>query len=273
MLALSVAGWFFFIFGLIIGSFLNCLLYRLEKSEDFIAGSSYCPKCKHPLSWKDLIPVVSWIFLKGKCRYCKQKISIEYPLIEFATGILFVLTSLFVFANYPQFQLFHLSFYLVVVTSLLVVFIFDLRHYLVSEAVLLYTGIFVVVWRIIAFILEIHTLNNLLFYLLAAILSALFFWILYLLTNKKGMGFGDIEIVFLLGLIVGFPDIFFVIFIASLLGSIIGLLAITFFKKTMKTALPFGPFLVIATFAMLFYSDIILELYQQFLSFFVGNLV
>lgn len=268
MLALSVAGWFFFIFGLIIGSFLNCLLYRLEKSEDFIAGSSYCPKCKHPLSWKDLIPVVSWIFLKGKCRYCKQKISIEYPLIEFVTGILFVLASLFVFVNYTDFELFHLSFYLVIIASLLVIFIFDLRHYLVSEAVLLYTGIFVVIWRIIAFFLEIHTLNNLLFYLLAATLSALFFWILYILTNKKGMGFGDIEIVFLLGLIVGFPNIFFVIFIGSLLGSIIGLLSILFFKKSMKTALPFGPFLVIGTFVMLFYSDFVFALYQQFLSFF-----
>ncbi len=256
-----------FIFGLLIGSFINCILYRLKKNEEFVKGKSYCPKCNHLLSWKDLIPVFSWIFLKGKCRYCKKKISIEYPLIEITTGALFLLATIFVFANYPQFALFHLLFYLVIIPSFLIIFVFDLRHFLVSEAVLLYTGIFVVLWRIIALFLEIHSLIDLLFYFLAALLSSLFFGALYLLTKKKGIGFGDIEIIFLIGLIVGIPNIFFVIFIGSLIGSIIGIFMILFFKKNMKTALPFGPFLVVSAFIMLFYGNIILELYQSFLRF------
>lgn len=260
-----------FIFGLIIGSFINCLLYRLEKEESFIKGRSYCPKCKHLLSWRDLIPVFSWILLRGRCRYCKKKISVEYPLIEITTGALFLLAGIFVFANYAQFKFFYLLFYLVVISSLLIIFVFDLKYLLVSEKVLFYTLIFVVLWHIIALFLGIQTLENILFYLLAAFLSALFFGALYLITKKKGMGFGDVEIIFLMGLIVGIPDIFFVIFIGSLLGTIVGLLAILFFKGSMKTALPFGPFLVIGVFIMLFYSRVILDLYYSlfvnFLSF------
>jgi len=83
-----------FIFGLLIGSFLNCLIYRLEKKENFLKGRSYCPHCHHQLNWSDLIPILSFIFLKGKCRYCKKKISWQYPLVEITTGLLFL--SLFI---------------------------------------------------------------------------------------------------------------------------------------------------------------------------------
>ena len=89
-------GFFYFIvfiFGLTLGSFLNCLIYRFEVGENFLRGRSYCPHCKHILSWKDLIPVFSFIILKGKCRYCKKPISWQYPLIELTTAILFVYTT------------------------------------------------------------------------------------------------------------------------------------------------------------------------------------
>src|SRR3989338_1260199 len=82
---------FIFIFGLIVGSFLNSVVYRLEQCQSFIKGRSFCPYCKHQLSWLDLVPVFSFLILKGKCRYCQKKISWQYPLVEFFTGILFVL--------------------------------------------------------------------------------------------------------------------------------------------------------------------------------------
>ena len=84
-----------FVFGLIVGSFLNCVVYRLEIGGSFLKGRSFCPHCKHELSWQDLIPVFSLLFLKGKCRYCQQKISLQYPLVELATGVLFVLIFYF----------------------------------------------------------------------------------------------------------------------------------------------------------------------------------
>ncbi len=82
---------FIFLVGLCIGSFLNVVIYRLEKEESVAKGRSYCPYCKHQLIWLDLVPVFSFLFLRGKCRYCGEKISIQYPLVEIATGILFLL--------------------------------------------------------------------------------------------------------------------------------------------------------------------------------------
>ena len=89
-----------FISGLFIGSFLNCVIYRLEKKESFLTGRSYCPKCKHKLSWQDLIPLLSFLELRGRCRYCKGKISWQYPLVELATAILFVGVFYITFPNF-----------------------------------------------------------------------------------------------------------------------------------------------------------------------------
>ena len=81
---------FIFLFGLAVGSFLNCVIYRLERGESFFSGRSYCPHCQHVLNWQDLIPVFSFLILKGKCRYCSQKFSWQYPLVELATALLFI---------------------------------------------------------------------------------------------------------------------------------------------------------------------------------------
>src|SRR3989338_11686015 len=107
-----------FLFGLVVGSFLNSVIYRLGKGESALKGRSYCPQCKHPLSWQDLIPLLSFVLLKGKCRYCKAHISWQYPLVELATGILFV-------ATWPDHALHNLAgpslIYIWVVASLLIV--------------------------------------------------------------------------------------------------------------------------------------------------------
>jgi len=92
---------FIFVFGLVIGSFLNCLIYRFETGGNFLKGRSFCPHCKHILAVKDLFPVFSFLFLKGKCRYCKKPISFQYPLVELFTGFLFVFIFNFVFSAGP----------------------------------------------------------------------------------------------------------------------------------------------------------------------------
>ena len=110
----------FFILGTVTGSFLNCLVCRLHNKEDFLVKRSYCPRCRHSLSWRDLIPVFSFLFQKGKCRYCRKPISLQYPLVEIATGILFVLALLL-----------HSYFLLVAFSFLIIIFIYDLKYYLI----------------------------------------------------------------------------------------------------------------------------------------------
>jgi len=135
-----------FVSGLVIGSFLNCVIYRLEKEESFLKGRSYCPNCKHILNWQDLIPVVSFLWLKGQCRYCQKPISWQYPMVELATGLMFLLIFLASrdLAQPDNFLLFN-TVYLWVLTSLLIViFVYDLRHYIIPDSIV-YPGIIIAV--------------------------------------------------------------------------------------------------------------------------------
>ncbi|MBU0597673.1 prepilin peptidase, partial [Patescibacteria group bacterium] len=119
------------ILGLVVGSFLNAVIYRLHASVSFIRGRSYCPACKHDLGWWDLVPVASFIFLKGKCRYCKKNISWQYPLVEIGTTIAFLLLLL----NFGLGATFFV--YLFYASILILVFTYDFRYYLILDRVTL----------------------------------------------------------------------------------------------------------------------------------------
>ena len=134
---ISLVYFFIFLFGLALGSFLNCVIYRLERGESFLEGRSYCPHCQHILNWSDLIPLFSFLILKGKCRYCQKKISLQYPLVELATGILFVLTAYNLQLTIYNLQdLFVVSYLLLVVNCLLVIFVYDLKHYIIPDKII-----------------------------------------------------------------------------------------------------------------------------------------
>ena len=120
-----------FIFGLIVGSFLNCVVYRLEQDSSFLGGRSFCPLCKHKLSWRDLIPVFSFLILKGKCRYCQQKISWQYPLVELVTGFLFFLVF-----HYTRYDIPYIVYGLIITAFLIIIFVYDLKHYLIPDKVI-----------------------------------------------------------------------------------------------------------------------------------------
>src|SRR3989344_3846242 len=123
----TVFGIFIFVIGICIGSFLNVVILRLEKSEN-LGGRSYCPNCKHSLAWFDLIPVFSFLFLWGKCRYCHEKISIQYPTVEIITAVLFLLIFNLKFLILNQFEIFkslNLIFLLYIASSLIVIFVYD----------------------------------------------------------------------------------------------------------------------------------------------------
>ncbi|MDO8669062.1 MAG: prepilin peptidase [Candidatus Buchananbacteria bacterium] len=234
---------FIFIFGLAAGSFLNCVVYRLERGESFLGGRSYCPHCRHKLGFFDLIPVLSFFWLRGLCRYCKEKISIQYPLIEIATGLLFLL--IFTIFNWQD-----SIFYFLISIFLVIIFVYDLKHYIIPDKVI-YPAI------------AIAGIFNLLKsdFLLSAFGAAGFFLAIVLVSRGKWMGVGDIKLAFLMGLVLGWPNILAALFLAFLIGAIIGLGLIIWGKKTIKSEVPFGPFLVLGTFIALFWGRELINWY------------
>jgi len=264
---------FIFVLGLIVGSFLNCVIYRLAlpnfslKNLGGLKNRSHCPHCKHQLSWPDLIPVLSFFILKGKCRYCQKNISWQYPLVEIATGALFLLIfnfSAFAEASADK-QFLSLFYYLIITCFLIVIFVYDLKHYIIPDKVIYPTIVIVFLYRLFEnWKLEIGNWQSLLNPLFSAFLAASFFLLIVLLSKGKWLGVGDIKLAFLMGLFLGWPDILVALFLAFLIGAIIGIGLMVFGGKTLKSELPFAPFLITGTFLALFFGQEIINWYWHF---------
>lgn len=217
-----------FLLGLLIGSFLNVCIYRIPEGISIVNPGSFCPKCRHPLSWLDNIPLVSYILLKGRCRYCGAKISIQYPLVELLTGIVFLLF-------YTRFG-FSAEFILFTsVSSLLIIALFiDLKYMLLPDIVIIPSIILSAIYgSIYGFPYNFVTAGvfSLTFYLLRVIF-------------KDGLGIGDIELIFIFSLMLGFYGVLSVVIVSSLVGTIYGIYLIRKGKAGMRTKIPFGPFLI-----------------------------
>jgi len=239
-----------FIFGTCIGSFLNCLIYRLNSKQSFLRGRSFCPHCKHELGFFDLIPILSFIILKGKCRYCGKKISWQYPLVEIATGFIFL--SIVTYYLSPI----TLIYYIVVSSLLIVIFVYDLKHYIIPDKII-YPAI------VIVFLYRIFNIQTSSFYFpfLSALGAAGFFFFIWFFSRGKWMGFGDVKLSFFMGLFLGWPNILVSLFSAFFIGAIIGIVLIVLGKKTLKSQIPFGPFLVVGTFIALFWGQNLINWY------------
>ncbi|HQK63757.1 MAG TPA: prepilin peptidase [Candidatus Staskawiczbacteria bacterium] len=243
-----IFGYFFsFILGLCIGSFLNCLIYRLE-TEKTLKGRSFCPHCKHQLSWKDLMPVFSFAILGGKCRYCKKKISWQYPAVELATAAIFLL----IFSHTTE--IINLLFLFYIAASLVAIFVYDLKHYLIPDKILIPATIIVIAYRVLDFQLLLN-------YFWAAIIASGFFLLIYLLSGGRAMGFGDVKLAILMGILLGISNTLLALFFAFVIGAIIGIISILLNKKSLKSEIPFGPFLVFGTFVALFWGPEIIAWY------------
>ena len=269
---------FISIFGLVVGSLLNVIICRLGTKKSWLRGRSVCPNCKHQLNWLDLVPLFSFIFLRGRCRYCHKPISWQYPAVELATATVFVLIILNTKYLIPDTNIFLTNSWQLLVNILLlclissfliIIFVYDLKHYLIPDAVV-FTGIGLALLYQISLLItnyQLSTANYKLvslttFYpLLAALAAGLFFLILVLVTRGKGMGIGDIKLAFLMGLLLSWPNIAVALFIAFLSGGIIGLLLIIAKKKQLKSMVPFGPFLISGTFIALFWGVQIIQSY------------
>jgi len=234
------------LFGLTAGSFLNCVVYRLENNQSFLTGRSFCPKCKHVLAWYDLMPVLSFLLLGGKCRHCQKKISFQYPLVEIAVALLFL--AIFYY-RLPVFSYF-LSLFLIVI------FIYDLKHYLILDKVIYPAIGLTLIYDLLRF--DLFTNWNL---LISAIGASGFFLLIVLASRGKWMGVGDIKLAFLMGLILGWPNILVALFFAFLSGATIGVGLVLARRKSFKSEVPFGPFLVAGTLVAMFYGQALINWY------------
>ena len=237
-----------FIFGLLIGSFLNCLIYRFNEDKfglKLLFGRSYCPKCKKQLLWRDNIPLFSFFLLKRKCRWCHSPIGWHYPLVELSTGILSLAVYYFSTSN----QIYNL----LIVYVLIAVFVSDLRYRTIPDQITYPAITIILIWSII---------NSQWLMILSGLVAAVFFFLLVLLTRFKGMGLGDVKLAGLMGLFLGFPKIIVAFYLAFLTGALIGVILVLGKKKRFKSEIAFGPFLAGATFIALFWGD---KIWQFFL--------
>lgn len=248
---------FFFSFGLLIGSFLNVVAIRVLKNESISFPPSHCVNCNHQLSSKDLIPVLSYMWLRGKCRYCSETISIRYPVGELGTGIGFAIAYLAMGYNKELIAALWL-------TSILVIIIqTDLAEMLIPNKIVLLGIAGAVLIR-----LWVHPLP-LWDYLIASIsgsgalllIGLVFGWLL----KKEALGAGDIKLYVFIGLILGIKLTFLSIFMASVMGTLFGLIQIVLKKKTAQKEIPFGPYIAVGSLIVYYLGNPLLDWYLNLL--------
>jgi len=250
---------FVFVAGLCIGSFLNCVIYRLEEDKD-LKGRSFCPHCKHMLFWQDLFPVFSFLFLNGKCRYCHKKISVQYPVVELVGGIIFVLIFNYFFTSFSLNSYITILYLFYIASALIVIFVYDLKHYIIPDKVLFPAVAITLLFRLVE---NFSSISN---YLLAALVAAGFFFLIFALSKGRAMGFGDVKLAVLMGLLLGMSNVLVALFLAFFFGAIIGIILMVYQKKNLKSEIPFGPFLIEGTFIALLWGTQIVNLYLRFFS-------
>lgn len=263
------------------GSFINALIWRVHKQEKLSAkkdkasiklasdysvlrGRSMCPSCHHTLAPKDLVPVLSWLSLRGRCRYCKKPISWQYPFVELLTTLLFVVSYIVwpVMLN-STWQYLSFATWLIALVGLIALAVYDIKWMLLPDKI---------VWPLIYIILGSlavqfalgRPINELLDAILACVVGGGFFWVIYQISAGKWIGGGDVKLGFLLGLLLATPlNAFIMLFLSSLLGMIwIAPLLLT--KKITKTSkIPFGPFLIVATVMIVLFGQNIIDLYRS----------
>ncbi len=244
-----------FVLGLAVGSFLSVVVYRetSDDSEDtvskfsawlpaWVTGRSRCDNCHKQLAWHDNIPLLSYLALLGRCRYCNKKITVRYPLVELFTALEFVWLYWLIqqFAFFQQlegtYSLIVLGFWLFIFSLSFALAVVDFQKGILPDSLIL-TGIVVAVLRLAA--------TGRWEFLLTGLALFAFFLFLYLVTQGKGIGFGDVKLAFFIGVVLGWWQwVLVAMFIAFLTGAIAGVILIVLGKKTLKSALPFGPFLL-----------------------------
>ena len=252
-----------FLFGSVIGSFLNVCIYRMPRDLSIIIPSSRCPSCNNPIYPWDNIPILSYIFLNGRCRFCKEKISFKYPLVEFLNAILYVIVLWKFGSHFSWFLLIYFAF----VSSLLVITFIDIEYQIIPDSITLPGIPLALIFGstimpdpflradLLGFKASIigALLGGGLFYIVAVAGKAVF--------KKDAMGGGDIKMMAMVGGILGWKGIILTTFLGSLLGSIIGISLIIIKGRERGSRIPFGPYLTFGAILSLLFGQEILTWY------------
>ncbi|MBU7008771.1 prepilin peptidase [Phosphitispora fastidiosa] len=237
-----------FLLGLIIGSFINVVICRLPRGESVVWPPSHCTLCKKRIKWQHLIPVLSYIYLKGKCAYCNHKISIRYPIIELIFGISFY--TLFLMYG-PTWHFLSVTIFLIIIFLAAVI---DIEHRIIPNKLNIFGAVsgFVLAagghqgWR----------------YSLEGFLAGGVVLFAAAMASRGGMGGGDIKYAAAMGTFLGWQGILATVFLASVMGSLFGIILCIIKRKPLrKTGIPFGPFLSTGAFFIYFFQTELLELY------------
>lgn len=242
--------------GLAIGSFLNVLIDRLPKGEGVISGRSYCDHCKKTLRWYELIPVVSWVIQRGRCRRCHQPVSLQYPLVEVSTALLF----LGVYRVFPQpgggiEPVWVLQFvaWCAVAATVFVLVVADCKYQIIPDSMLVILLASVYATRIP------FSFEAMLPAVITGMATGIGFYLIWLVTRGRGMGLGDAKLGFVLGTLLGFPAVIVGLYVAFLTGAFYGVILMMRGQAGMKSRVAFGPFLLFGGFVAYMWSDSILK--------------
>ena len=253
----------FGILGAAIGSFLNVVIDRLPAGKSIAYPPSSCDACQHRLSWPDLFPVFSYLFLRGRCRYCKAKIPQRVFWVELGTGLL--TGYLFYLFGWTPI----LPVMIVYCSALIAIGMIDFKDGLIFPAIVFPVALVALVVNF--FIPKLYSLHNLLFGLMGAAFGSIFlllaFFLSKLILKKEGMGLGDVYMAAMMGFMVGFPNIIVALFIGIMLGGLTAIFLVSSKKKSTKDVIPFGDFLAIGTIITLLWGTQIMHWYLHLAHF------
>ncbi len=234
--------------GVCFGSFVSAISWRIPRKISFVKGRSICPECKNQIKWYDNIPLLSYIFLYGKCRNCKRKISLRYPVIELSSGIGFVLIYQFVGID----SIIKLILSLAIFVILLTIFVIDIEHQIIPDS-LIFIGIIIVLFY------SLLTIDHSLFTnLFSGFLAASFLMLIHLITKGRGMGLGDVKFAVLGGMMIDLKFVPLWLLTSFLTGAVVGIILILIRRAKLKTKIAFGPFLIIGIGITLIFGDFLL---------------
>ena len=246
------------IVGLLFGSFLNVVIYRIPKSLSVIKPASHCPNCSENLKWFENIPLISYVFLLGKCSHCKKKISIQYPLIEILNALLLLVIAYFS-KDVPQFAVFSL-----LGMTLLCLIVIDFKNYILPDILIIIS--FAIILIYFSYYERLEVLVRFYYALLAGSGMYVLRMVTTKLYKKETFGLGDVKLSILIGFIIGYWDAFIAIFFGFVLAAVIfAFLIITRLQKK-DSYLPFGPYLI---FGMVFYILFGEEILRWYIGFFI----
>lgn len=260
-----------FLVGLAVGSFLNVVVYRVLAGESPLTGRSRCPLCRRQIPWYDLIPLVSFFYLRGRCRFCHRNISWQYPVLECLTGILFVWwygvgSVFFRLTEHPHLFI-QRGFWLLTGTLLLSLSVADAFYHVLPDLFTVGLGLTTLAYRSWLTVSGVMQGKDLAMFILSGVGASLFFLSLRLLTRGKGMGWGDVKLAFGLGVLLGWPRLVVALGVAFLTGASVGLILVLVGKKRLREPIGFGPFLVAGTALALVWGERLWRMYASFAGF------